>query len=188
MVFEEAGLPGAYSIEPEKKEDERGFNARVWCQREFEEQGLTARLVQTNVIFAGRKGTLRGIHYQAPPHAESKLFRVTSGALYAVIIDLRTESRTYMQWASFELTAENRRMLYVPERFAIGSQTLQDNTELTYQVSEFYTPESGRGIRYDDPAFGIEWPLEVAAISEKDRTWPDYREESVASTPAKARP
>jgi dTDP-4-dehydrorhamnose 3,5-epimerase len=187
VVFKETGLPGAYLIEPEKKEDDRGFNARVWCRREFEEQGLTPRLVQTNVIFSRRKGTLRGIHYQAPPHAESKLFRVTSGALYAVIIDLRAESSTYMQWASFELTSENRVLLYVPEGVAIGSQTLQDDTELTYQVSEFYAPEAGRGIRYDDPAFGIEWPLAIGAISEQDRSWPDYREQP-AATPAKVRP
>jgi dTDP-4-dehydrorhamnose 3,5-epimerase len=186
VVFEETRLPGAYVIEPDKQKDDRGFNARVWCRREFEEHGLASELVQTNVIFSRRKGTLRGIHYQAPPHAESKLFRVTSGALYAVIIDLRTESSTYMTWASFELTAENRKMLYVPERFAIGSQSLQDDTELTYQVSEFYTPEAGRGIRYDDPAFGIEWPLAVKAISEQDRSWPDYGEQP-AATPAKAR-
>ena len=121
MVFEETRLRGAYLIEPERKEDDRGFNARVWCRREFEEHGLNPRLVQTNVIFSHRKGTLRGIHYQAPPHAESKLFRVTSGALHAVIVDIRAESSTYMRWALFELTAENPKLLYVPERLAIGS-------------------------------------------------------------------
>jgi dTDP-4-dehydrorhamnose 3,5-epimerase len=175
MRFVETGLPGAYIIELERREDDRGFNARAWCEREFREHGLTARLVQANVIFNRRKGTLRGMHHQVPPHAESKLFRVTRGAIHDVILDLRPDSPTYEQWAAFELSADSFRMLYVPERFAQGFQTLEDDTELVYQASEFYAPEFERGIRHDDPAFGIEWPLPVGAISAKDRSWPDYQ-------------
>ena len=175
MRFVETGLSGAYLVELERREDDRGFNARTWCEREFRERGLTTRLAQANVIFNRTKGTLRGMHYQLPPHAESKLFRVTRGAIHDVIIDLRPESPTYEQWEAFELTADGYRMLYVPERFGQGFQTLEDDTELTYQVSESYAPESERGIRYDDPAFGIGWPLAVDVISEKDKSWPDYR-------------
>jgi dTDP-4-dehydrorhamnose 3,5-epimerase len=175
MRFVETPLAGAYLIELERRDDDRGFNARAWCEREFGEQGLNPRLVQANVIFNRRKGTLRGMHYQVPPHAESKLFRVTRGAIHDVIIDLREDSPTYEQSAGFELRADSYRMLYVPERFAQGFQTLEDDTELTYQVSEFYAPEFERGIRHDDPAFGLDWPLPVAAISPKDRSWPDYR-------------
>jgi dTDP-4-dehydrorhamnose 3,5-epimerase len=177
MRFFETALAGAYVIELERHEDDRGFNARTWCEREFQEHGLMPRLAQANVIFNRRKGTLRGMHYQLPPHAESKLFRVTRGAICDVIIDLRAGSPTYEQWAAFELRADSYRMLYVPERFAQGFQTLQDDTELVYQVSESYAPEFERGIRHDDPAFSIEWPLAVTAISQKDRSWPDYDRE-----------
>lgn len=174
MRFLETKLPGAYIIELERREDDRGFNARSWCQREFEEHGLTARLAQANVIFNRRRGTLRGMHFQAPPRAESKLFRVTRGAIHDVIIDLRPDSPTFERWESFELTPDAYRMLYVPEGFAQGFQTLEDHTEVTYQVSEFYAPDFERGIRHDDPAFGIRWPLEVEIISDKDTRWPDY--------------
>jgi dTDP-4-dehydrorhamnose 3,5-epimerase len=175
MRFVDTGLVGAYIIEIEPREDDRGFNARTWCEREFKEHGLTPRVAQANVIVNRRKGTLRGMHYQLPPHAESKLFRVTRGAIHDVIIDLRPASPTYEQWAAFELTPDSYRMLYVPESFAQGFQTLEDDTEVVYQVSEFYTPDFERGIRHDDPAFGIEWPLKVEAISEKDAQWPDYQ-------------
>jgi dTDP-4-dehydrorhamnose 3,5-epimerase len=174
LIFNATALPGAYIIELERVEDERGHNARTWCQREFEEAGLTARLVQANTIYNRRRGTLRGMHYQVPPHAESKLFRVTRGAIHDVIIDLRPGSDTYGQWQSFRLAAEEPVMLYVPENFAQGFQTLADDTEIAYQVSAFYAPEFERGLRHDDPAFDLDWPLAVEVISEKDRSWPDF--------------
>jgi dTDP-4-dehydrorhamnose 3,5-epimerase len=174
VIFIETKLPGAYLIELEPTEDERGYNARTWCQREFEAHGLTARLVQANTIHNKRKGTLRGMHYQVPPHAESKLFRVTRGAIHDVIIDLRPGSETYGTWLSVTLAADDPRMLYVPENFAQGFQTLEDDTEISYQVSEFYAPEYERGLRYDDPAFDLDWPLEVTTISDKDRGWPEF--------------
>jgi dTDP-4-dehydrorhamnose 3,5-epimerase len=174
VIFHELDLPGAFLIDLELREDERGYNARAWCQREFEEAGLTASIVQANVIYNRRRGTLRGMHYQAPPHAESKLFRVTRGAIHDVIIDLRPDSETHGQWLSVELTADVPRMLYVPETFAQGFQTLMDDTEITYQVSAFYAPEHERGLRYDDPAFDLDWPLPVEAISDKDRSWMDF--------------
>ncbi len=174
MIFTETKLAGAYLIDLERKEDHRGFNARAWDQREFERAGLTGRLVQQNVIFNHARGTLRGLHFQKPPYAETKLFRVTRGAMYDVIVDLRPESPTYLQWAGFELRADAHRLLYVPERFGQAFLTLEDNTELTYQVSEFYTPGHEGGIRFDDPALGIEWPAEVRVISDKDRSWPPF--------------
>ena len=174
MIFTETKLPGAYLIDVEKREDHRGFFARAWCQREFEEHHLVPRVVQANISFNKHKGTLRGMHYQLAPHAETKLVRCVRGALYDVIIDLRPDSSTYMQWLGVELTAEDYRMLFVPEGFAHGFQTLVDNTEATYQVSQFYTPGAEGGVRYDDPAFGIEWPIDVQVISDKDRSWPNY--------------
>lgn len=174
MIFTETKLPGAYLIDVEKREDHRGFFARAWCQREFEEHHLVPRVVQANISFNKQKGTLRGMHYQLAPHAETKLVRCVRGALYDVIIDLRPDSSTYMQWLGVELTAEDYRMLFVPEGFAHGFQTLVDNTEATYQVSQFYTPGAEGGVRYDDPAFGIEWPIDVQVISDKDRSWPNY--------------
>ena len=170
----ETKLKGSFVIQIEKREDERGFFARAWCQEEFGEHSLTSRVVQTNISFNINKGTLRGMHYQIAPYEEAKLVRCTSGAIYDVIIDLRQDSRTYLQWVRVELTAENYKMLYVPENFAHGFQTLQDSTEVTYHVSQFYIPGSERGIRWDDPAFGIEWPLEVTVISDKDKNWPDF--------------
>jgi dTDP-4-dehydrorhamnose 3,5-epimerase len=174
MIFTETKLPGAYLIDVEKREDHRGFFARAWCQREFEEHHLVPRVVQANISFNKQKGTLRGMHYQLAPHAETKLVRCVRGALYDVIIDLRPDSSTYMQWLGVELTAEDYRMLFVPEGFAHGFQTLVDNTEATYQVSQFYTPGAEGGVRYDDPAFGIEWPIDVQVISDKDRSWLNY--------------
>ncbi len=175
MILTETKLPGAYLIDIEKREDERGFFARSWCQKEFEAHGLVPRVTQANISFNKYKGTLRGMHYQAAPFAETKLVRCTRGAIYDVIVDLRPDSPTCMQWLGVELTAENYKMLYVPEGFAHGFQTLIDNTEATYQVSQFYTPEAEGGLRYNDPTFNIDWPLEVQVISDKDRNWPDFR-------------
>lgn len=174
MKFIETRLPRAYVIELEKREDERGFFCRTWCKREFAEHGLVDWIVQTNLSHNKRKGTLRGMHYQVEPRSEVKIVRCTRGAIFDVIIDLRPNSPTYMQWIGVELSSDNHKMLYVPESFAHGFQTLDDNTEVVYQVSEFYTPDAERGIRYDDPAFDIRWPLAVAVISDKDRRWPDY--------------
>jgi dTDP-4-dehydrorhamnose 3,5-epimerase len=167
-------LQGAYIIDLEKRQDQRGFFARTWCLTEFVAQGLAARAVQTNISYSRRQGTVRGMHYQASPYAETKLIRCTRGAIYDVIIDLRSDSSTFKQWLGIELTGANYRMLYVPEGFAHGFQTLVDDVEVNYQVSQFYTPEAERGLRYDDPAFGIEWPQKVQVISDKDRSWPDY--------------
>lgn len=174
MIFKETALPGAYVIELEKRQDERGFFARAWCQREFEAMGLAPRIAQANVSFSAARGTLRGMHYQTAPHEEAKLIRCTRGAIHDVIVDLREDSPTYRRWIGVELSAESHRMLYVPERFAHGFQTLTDDAEVTYQVSEFYTPGAERGIRWNDPAIGIEWPLEPTVMSGKDREWPDF--------------
>ena len=174
MKFTETKLKGAFIVEIEKLADNRGFFARSWCQKEFEDIGLTPRVVQANVSYNRKKGTLRGMHYQIAPYQETKLIRCTLGAIYDVIIDLRLGSPTYKRWTGVELTADNYTMFYVPEDFAHGFQTLTDETEITYQVSQFYTPGSEKGIRFDDPSFDIQWPLEVTMISDKDRTWPDF--------------
>jgi len=174
VIFNETRLHGAYIIELEKRGDERGFFARTFCQREFNDHGLISSVVQTNLSLSKTRGTLRGMHYQMAPHQETKLVRCTAGALYDVIIDLRKDSPSYKQWVGVELTADNYRMLYVPRDFAHGFLTLKENTEVTYEVSEFYTPGSERGIRWDDPVFGITWPEEVREISDKDANWPDY--------------
>jgi len=176
MKFTETKLKGAFVVEIEKLSDDRGFFARSSCQKEFEAHGLTARVVQTNVSFNIKKGTMRGMHYQIAPHQECKLVRCTRGAIYDVIIDLRPESPTYKQWVGVELTADNYTMFFVPEDFAHGFITLADNTEITYQVSQFYTPGSEKGIRFDDPAFGIQWPQDVSVISDKDNNWPDFED------------
>ena len=174
MKFTETKLKGAFIITPDLIEDERGFFARAFCRREFEEHGLNPDLVQCNISFNKTKGTLRGMHYQAGPHAEVKLVRCTAGAIYDVIVDLRPESPTFKQWFSTELTEKNHQMLYVPEGFAHGYQTLTPQTEVFYQVSAFYHPASERGIRWNDPTFGIEWPLPVTVISKKDASHPDW--------------
>jgi dTDP-4-dehydrorhamnose 3,5-epimerase len=174
MIFSETRLPGAFIVDLEKRVDERGFFARGWCQHEFEEHGLVAHVAQTNISYSQRRGTLRGMHSQAEPYAEAKLVRCTRGAIYDVIIDLRPASPTHRQWVGVELTQPNYRMLYVPEGFAHGFITLEADTEVTYQVSQFYTPAAERGVRWDDPAFGIRWPVAVQVISDKDRSWPDY--------------
>ena len=184
MIFVETELKGAFVVELEPKGDERGFFARTWCQREFAEHGLVAKTVQSNLSFSKEAGTLRGMHYQVAPWEETKLIRCTRGAVYDVIIDLRPDSSTYKQWRSFELTGDNYRMLYVPQGFANGFQTLTDNVELTYHVSQFHSPESERGVRWDDPQFNIRWPhVPSRTISEKDRTWSDYVPERLSAEP-----
>lgn len=174
VIFHETDLEGAFVIEIEKLEDHRGFFARSWCQKEFETHNLVSNVKQANVSYNKTKGTLRGMHYQISPYEETKLVRCTKGEIYDVIIDLRTSSSTHCQWIGVKLTAENYKMLYVPKNFAHGFITLKDNTEVTYQVSQFYTPGSERGIRWNDPAFSIDWPIEARMISDKDRNWPDY--------------
>lgn len=174
MNFLPTKLNGAYIVEPELLEDERGSFARTFCQNEFREHGLKDIFVQCNISLNKKKGTLRGMHYQAPPHDEAKLVRCTAGAVCDVIVDLRRTSPTYRQWISVELTAANRRALYVPEGFAHGFQSLCEDSELFYQMSEFYHPESARGFRWDDAAFAIHWPLAVSRLSQSDRDYPDY--------------
>lgn len=174
MIFTETSLKDAYIVDIQKIEDQRGFFARGWCQNEFEAQGLVPRIAQVNISYSQHKGTLRGMHYQKAPYSESKLVRCIKGAFYDVIVDLRPDSPTFKQWLGVELTADNYRMLYVPEGFAHGFQTLVDHTEAFYMVSQFYTPQAESGLRYNDPAFAIQWPLEVEVISDKDKNWPDY--------------
>ena len=174
MKFTETPLSGCYVIDLEQIGDDRGFFARSWCSKEFEAVGLAPRICQANVSYNNARGTLRGLHYQLAPHAEAKLVRCTRGAIFDVAVDLRVESPTFRQWFGMELSSENWRMLYIPEGFGHGFQTLENDTEIYYLVSEFYTPEAERGARYDDPAFGIEWPTEVTATSEKDANWPRF--------------
>ena len=175
MRFTETELPGAYLIDLQRREDDRGFFARAWCEDELAAHGLDTRVSQCNVSFNERRGTLRGLHYQVAPHAEVKIVRCTRGAIFDVIVDLRPESETYRRWLGVELNEENRRMLYVPEGFAHGYLTLADATETFYQVSVPYAPDAERGARWDDPAFGIDWPqTEGLVMSDKDRAWPDF--------------
>lgn len=174
MIFTETELRGAFLVEPERLEDERGFFARTWCRSEFEERGLDAGLAQCNISYNRKRGTLRGMHYQHPPYAETKLVRCTRGAVYDVILDLRPGSNTFGRWVAAELSERNRRMLYIPRGFAHGFQTLEDGTEVAYQVSEFYHPEVAGCVRWDDPAFRINWPLEVTVIAPRDRDAPDF--------------
>ncbi|MGB5878758.1 MAG: dTDP-4-dehydrorhamnose 3,5-epimerase [Thermoanaerobaculia bacterium] len=174
MIFLETPLAGAFVIDIEPHEDERGFFARTFCQEEFEAHGLDSTFVQSSVSFNRQRGTLRGMHFQAPPHEESKVVRCTAGAIYDVIVDLRPLSPTFVQWHAVTLSAENRTMFYIPGGFAHGFLTLEDNTEVLYQMSEFYYPDSARGVRWDDPAFGIEWPVEPTAISDRDQSYPDF--------------
>jgi dTDP-4-dehydrorhamnose 3,5-epimerase len=175
MLCTKITLPGAYIIELQKIEDARGFFARAWCQKEFAALGLNSNMRQCNMSFSSKKGTLRGMHYQVAPYEEAKLVRCLKGAIYDVIIDLRPTSPTYMQWIGVELTADSYKMLYVPEGFAHGFQTLSDNTEVFYQVSQFYQPGAERGVRWNDPIFGITWPeTEHRILSEKDQSWLEF--------------
>lgn len=171
MIFTETNLPGAYIIELRPSHDERGFFARSWCQREFAARGLKTEVRQCNISFNKQKGTLRGMHYQAKPHEEAKLVTCIRGAVHDVIIDLRSNSPTFKQWLGVELNHQDRRMLYIPEGFAHGFQTLEDNTEVFYYMFEFYHPESARGFRWDDPVFAITWPLDVAKLSPNDKSY-----------------
>ena len=174
MIFHETKLSGVFEIRLEPKADERGFFLRTWCQKELEAQGLSGRLVQCSLSFNKRKGTLRGLHYQATPHPEIKVVRCSRGEIYDVILDLRPQSPTFRDWTAIVLTAENRKMIYVPAGCAHGFLTLKDETEVSYQISEFYHAESACGVRWDDPAFQIHWPAKVEVISERDRTYPDF--------------
>ena len=175
MIFHETKLPGVFEIRIEPRCDERGFFARTWCRDEFAAHDLAAELVQCSISFNTRRGTLRGMHYQAAPHVEDKLVRCTSGAAFDVVLDLRTDSPTYKAWTSVVLTAADRNMMYVPAGCAHGFLTLDDQTEVFYQMSEFYCQEAARGVRWDDPEFQIGWPAAVEVISERDRTYPDYK-------------
>ena len=179
MLFQETKLKGAYIIDIERKEDHRGFFARSWCRKELESNCLNLQLVQANIGFSLKKGTLRGMHFQRAPYQEVKIVRCTLGMIYDVIVDLRKNSSTYKQWIGVELNQDNHRMIYVPEGFAHGYQTLVDNTEIYYMTSEFFKPEFASGIRYNDPIFRIEWPVEVECISEGDSTWPDYTDQTL---------
>jgi dTDP-4-dehydrorhamnose 3,5-epimerase len=172
MIFRETTLPGAYVIEPERINDHRGFFARVWCKKELQQHGLKSELSQSNVGFSYRKGTVRGLHFQRFPHAEAKIVRCTRGSIFDVIVDPRPESSTYKCWFGVELSDENRKMLYVPEGMAQGYMTLQDDTEMNYHTSEFFNAEAASGVRFDDPVWGIQWPLAATVVSEQDRNWP----------------
>jgi dTDP-4-dehydrorhamnose 3,5-epimerase len=174
VIFVPTVVPGAFVVEPERLEDERGFFARTWCAREFAERGLDPRVVQCSVSFSERKGTLRGLHYQIAPHPEAKLVRCTRGAIHDVIVDLREDSPAFLRHVAVELSAENHRMVYVPEGVAHGFQTLEDRSEVAYQMSAFHAPSHARGVRWNDPAFAIDWPAAERTISERDRTYPDF--------------
>jgi dTDP-4-dehydrorhamnose 3,5-epimerase len=174
MIFTETELPGAFVVEPERHADERGFFARTWCAEEFAEHGLTDRLAQASISFNRVAGTLRGLHWQAEPHAEDKLVRVTAGAVWDVLVDLRPSSSTYTRHVGVRLDARNRTMVWIPKGFAHGFVTLEDDTEVAYQMSEPYAPAAARGARWDDPCFGIRWPVDATVISERDAGYPDF--------------
>lgn len=174
MIFRETHLPGALVIEPERIHDQRGFFARTWCQEEFAAQGLSTRLVQCNISYNHHRGTLRGMHYQIAPHQEVKLVRCTRGAIYDVILDLRPQSPTYLQHIGVTLSAALQNALYVPVDFAHGFITLTDDAEVFYQMSEYYAPQAARGLRWNDPAFAIEWPIPVTTIAERDANYADF--------------
>lgn len=176
MIFTATKLAGAFIIDLEPAEDERGFFARSFCEREFEAHGINGLFVQCNISFNKKQGTLRGMHFQAAPHQEAKLVRCTAGAIYDVLLDLRPSSPTFKQWDSAELTAANHRALYIPEGLAHGFQTLCDNCEVYYQMSEFYAPKYARGVRWNDPAFGIRWPEGPRTVSAKDQSYSNFAE------------
>jgi dTDP-4-dehydrorhamnose 3,5-epimerase len=178
VIFQPAALPGAFIVEIDRREDDRGFFARTWCRREFAEMGLSTELAQCNVSYNRGRGTLRGMHWQVPPHAEAKLIRCTRGRIWDVIIDLRTDSPSYMEHFGIELSAESGRALYVPEGMAHGFQTLEDDCEVSYQMSQFYEPAAARGLRWNDPAFGIRWPLKDPILHPRDAAYPDFVREA----------
>lgn len=177
MIFTPTRLAGAYIVDLELRTDARGFFARSFCQREFAERGLCASYPQCNISYNRQRSTLRGMHYNRTPYEEAKLVRCQTGAIYDVIVDLRPGSKTLGQWLGVELNAQNRRMLYIPKGFAHGFLTLTDDSEIFYQMSEFYVPDAGLGIRYDDPGIGIQWPEEPELISDRDRNYPDWHPE-----------
>ena len=174
MKFSQTKIDGVWQITLDRHEDDRGWFARSWCVREFEEQGINPRMVQCNLSFNQKRGTLRGMHYQAEPHTEDKYIRVNRGAIYDVALDLRPDSPTYKQWQGFELSTANHTFLYLPKGIAHGFLTLTDETEVMYLVSAFYEPDAGRGVRWNDPAFGIDWPFEPSVMVERDRTYEDF--------------
>ncbi len=174
MIFKETKLKGAFIVEVKKIEDDRGFFGRAWCKQEFEEHGLNGNIVQLNTSLTKEKGTIRGLHYQVDPYQEVKFIRCTRGRIWDVMIDLRPDSPTFMQWVGTELSADNYKMAYVPENFAHGFVSLEDNSEVYYPVTAFYTPGSERGIRWDDPAFNIDWPIGIRIVSDKDNSHPDF--------------
>ena len=178
MIFTETAIKGVFLIEPEPVRDERGMFMRTWCQREFEAHGLTIIWVQASVSVSALKGTLRGLHYQSAPNEEVKLVRCTVGAIYDVIVDLRPASPTYCQYVGITLSADNRRAVYIPKCCAHGFLTLDQNTEVSYHMSEFHAPANAQGFRWDDPAFNIAWPAPILVMSEKDRTWPAFPKNS----------
>lgn len=172
MHFQELEISGAWVIDPAPHADERGRFMRAWCRREFQEHGVDFMPVQANMGYSVRKGTTRGLHFQVAPALEAKLVRCTRGRMFDVVLDLRQGSKTYGKWYGVELTEQNGRMLFVPEGCGHGYQTLEDNTEMYYMASEFYTPGAARGVRYDDPAFSIDWPMQATVVSDQDRKWP----------------
>ncbi len=172
MIFRPTKLQGAYAIEPERHVDARGSFSRAWCQREFDAHGLDARLVQCSISTNTKRGTLRGMHYSVPPHAEAKVVRCVKGAIYDVLLDLREGSPTYLHWVAETLSRDNGVALFVPEGVAHGFQTLEDETDVLYQMSEFFAPEGARGVAWNDPAFGIQWPLGEPILSDRDRLYP----------------
>jgi dTDP-4-dehydrorhamnose 3,5-epimerase len=176
MKFSELRLRGAFVTDIEKHTDERGFFARTWDREEYRAHGLATGFTQCSLSYNEEAGTIRGLHFQRPPHAEVKIVQCLRGAIYDVIVDLRAESETFGQWTGLELSADDRRVLYIPERFAHGFQTLQPRTEVGYMISEAYVPEAASGVRYDDPGLAIDWPLPVSQISARDRTWPGVKE------------
>jgi dTDP-4-dehydrorhamnose 3,5-epimerase len=177
MIFTPTRLQDAYLIDVERHADDRGFLARTFCEREFADHGLPMRVVQSSTIHSPRKSTLRGLHYQMTPHSEIKLVRCTRGSIFLVMVDLRPDSPTRNDWLDVELSAGNERLAYVPKGFAQGYQTLEDDTEVLYQMSHQYVPEAARGVRWNDPAFGIDWPAaDERMISERDRSWPDHQD------------
>ena len=183
MIFKETKLKGAFVVELDKKEDERGFFARAFCRNEFSRQGLKADIAQINTSHNNKKGTLRGMHFQADPYPECKINRCVRGAIYDVIIDLRPDSKTFKQWFGIELRDGDGKMLYVPEHFAHGYQTLEDHSEVLYLVTQFYVPSAGRGVLYNDPAFNIRWPIEITSMSEQDKNWEPFETASTLKCP-----
>ena len=183
MIFAATQLEGAWLIDLDPREDERGFFARIWCRHELAAQGLDTEIAQESLSFNRHRGTVRGLHFQRPPHEETKIVRCTRGGIFDVIVDLRPQSASYLRWQGFELTGANRKALYVPKGFAHGFQTLADDVEIVYQISKFYAPSSAGGYRFDDAAFGIVWPLPVTMISERDLSWPAFQPGAVLSIP-----